>query len=148
MEGEYIIPEKLAQVTARDMDSGVYALLEYHLVHPATGQEATDLPFYFTFDGSLFAQGNVDRETGSLLSLRVRARDRSQDPLSTTAPFQILILDVNDNSPSFTDLISPIDILNNHPDNSIFYSFYVSDPDEGNNGTVEFDISQVSIFPY
>ena len=130
-------------MTARDLDSGVYAQLEYHLLYPNTGQEASDLPFYFTFDGSLYVQGDVDRETGSTLSLSVRARDKSQDPLSTTTPILISILDVNDNSPSFTDLVSPIDILNNHPDNSIFYNFYVSDPDEGENGTVQFNLVQV-----
>ena len=130
-------------MTARDLDSGVYAQLEYHLLYPNTGQEASDLPFYFTFDGSLYVQGDVDRETGSTLSLSVRARDKSQDPLSTTTPILISILDVNDNSPSFTDLVSPINILNNHPDNSIFYNFYVSDPDEGENGTVQFNLVQV-----
>ena len=130
-------------MTATDLDSGVYAQLEYHLVYPETGQEATYLPFYFTFDGSLYAQGDVDRERESSLSLEIRARDRSQEPLSTTTPIQILILDVNDNSPSFSDLVSPIDILNNHPDNSIFYEFYVSDPDQGQNGTIQFTIDQV-----
>ena len=80
-------------MSANDLDSGLYAQLEYHLIYPETGQEASELPFYFTFDGSLFAQGEVDREMYSLLDLLIRVRDKSETPLSTTAPVQIAILD-------------------------------------------------------
>ena len=134
----------LAQVSASDIDSGLFAQLEYHLVYPETGQEASELPFYFTFDGSLFVQGEVDREMYSLLDLLIRVRDRSQTPLSTTTPIQIAILDINDNPPSFVDLISPIEIINNFPDNSVFYEFYVSDPDAGDNGTIQMSLTQVT----
>ncbi|KAI6653482.1 Protocadherin Fat 4-like [Oopsacas minuta] len=144
LESDYILPYKLAQVSAVDADSGVYAQLEYHLVYPVTGQEATELPFYFTFDGSLYVQGDVDRELYSLLDLLVRVRDKSQDPLSTTTPIQISVLDINDNSPSFVNLTSPIEIINNLPDNSVFYEFYISDPDAAENGTLQLSLEQIT----
>ena len=79
----------------------------------------------------------------SLLDLLIRVRDKSETPLSTTAPVQIAILDVNDNPPSFVDLISSIEIINNFPDNHVFYEFNVSDPDAGDNGTIQMSLTQV-----
>ena len=128
-----------------DRDSGVYAQLSFQLVHASSGREATELPFHFIFDGRLFAQGEVDREAFPVLDLLVLVRDASSEPRNATAPISISILDVNDNPPSFFNLTSPIDLTSDRPTGDSFFSFFLSDPDQGSNGTVVFSLEQVRI---
>ncbi|XP_063309266.1 cadherin EGF LAG seven-pass G-type receptor 2 isoform X2 [Pelobates fuscus] len=84
------------QAQALDADSGENSRLEYRL----TGECG---PFSINNStGWIIVQTELDREEVEFYSFGVEARDRGQPPLSSSASVSVQVLDVNDNTPEFT----------------------------------------------
>ncbi|CAH2221525.1 cadherin EGF LAG seven-pass G-type receptor 2 isoform X2 [Pelobates cultripes] len=84
------------QAQALDADSGENSRLEYRL----TGECG---PFSINNStGWIIVQTELDREEVEFYSFGVEAIDRGQPPLSSSASVSVQVLDVNDNTPEFT----------------------------------------------
>ncbi|XP_058711892.1 cadherin EGF LAG seven-pass G-type receptor 2 isoform X2 [Poecile atricapillus] len=85
-------------VQAIDADSGDNGRLVYTLLETGTG-------FPFTINNStgwIAVASELDREVVDFYSFRVEAQDQGTPTMASTASVSVTILDVNDNSPEFT----------------------------------------------
>ena len=63
--------------------------------------------------GELRATWSLDREEKEIYSLVVKAEDRGQDiQLTGTTHVNVRVVDVNDNKPVFTNMISELNVPN------------------------------------
>ncbi|XP_004397928.1 PREDICTED: protocadherin beta-3 [Odobenus rosmarus divergens] len=80
----------------------------------------------------------LDREEQPELILTLTALDGGSPPRSGIAQIHILVLDINDNAPEFTQSLYEVQILENSPINSVIVTVSASDLDTGNFGTVSY----------
>ncbi|XP_047585901.1 protocadherin beta-3 [Lutra lutra] len=80
----------------------------------------------------------LDREEQPELVLTLTALDGGSPPRSGIAQIHILVLDINDNAPEFTQSLYEVQILENSPINSVIVTVSASDLDTGNFGTVSY----------
>ncbi|XP_045854831.1 protocadherin beta-3 [Meles meles] len=80
----------------------------------------------------------LDREEQPELVLTLTALDGGSPPRSGIAQIHILVLDINDNAPEFTQSLYEVQILENSPINSVIVTVSASDLDSGNFGTVSY----------
>ncbi|XP_069061932.1 protocadherin-23-like [Pleurodeles waltl] len=94
------------------------------------------------WNGTLTTALQLDREVRSFFVVTVTATDQSSvipDRRQSSMTAKILILDINDNSPSFVS--SPVaSILEDVEVGTFVHRFIAKDPDEGTNGEVAYHI--------
>uniref|UniRef100_A0A3Q3LCG0 Si:ch73-379j16.2 n=1 Tax=Mastacembelus armatus TaxID=205130 RepID=A0A3Q3LCG0_9TELE len=139
---EHTLPGKRFQLhTARDPDAGINSIRTYTL----TSNE------YFTLDirqsdeekiPFLVLKKSLDREQTSKHTLLVTAVDGGKPQRSGTLNVSIIVLDSNDNRPVFSQEIYQISIKENVPIGSSIFVMNATDPDEGNNGEVEYSLGK------
>ncbi|XP_036365281.1 cadherin-23-like [Octopus sinensis] len=83
----------------------------------------------------------LDREIQDSYNLEVIANDGGQPSKQGILHVHIKIIDVNDNSPVFSQHIYNISIKNTHPNNNPILTLSAKDPDSGNNGKVSYFFS-------
>uniref|UniRef100_A0A8C5FDN9 Cadherin EGF LAG seven-pass G-type receptor 1a n=1 Tax=Gadus morhua TaxID=8049 RepID=A0A8C5FDN9_GADMO len=89
----------LLHVQAIDADSGENARLEYRLADTPPG-----FPLAINNStGWVTACGELDRESTEFYKFRVEARDHGVPAMSSAASVSVTVLDVNDNTPAFTE---------------------------------------------
>ncbi|XP_039692279.1 protocadherin beta-3 isoform X4 [Pteropus medius] len=86
----------------------------------------------------------LDREEQPELSLTLMALDGGTPPRSGTVQVHILVLDINDNAPEFTQSLYEVQILENSPINSVIVTVSASDLDTGNFGTISYSFFHAS----
>ena len=119
-------------VAATDLDSGRNGQVKYD-IHP----EVDHLFIINAFTGIITANDSLDREThGTEFIFRVLATDQGDPSLTTTGSVVLKILDQNDNDPVFESDPIKFHILENLPKGTPVGNFSVSDPDNGDNGTI------------
>ena len=128
--GVYIVT-----VYATDADRGSNAAIQYsgHLE-------------YFSVDSSTGVVTTacndsdcvIDRETNEVYNLIVIARDGGDR--TDTAVVMISVLDVNDNNPKFTQDTFAVYIPEESDDGTFVITVTATDPDEGLNGTITYEI--------
>uniref|UniRef100_A0A8C5NBA4 Cadherin-23 n=1 Tax=Gouania willdenowi TaxID=441366 RepID=A0A8C5NBA4_GOUWI len=98
--------------------------------------------------GEITTTALLDRELKSEYILIVRAVDGGVGPQQKTgiATVNITILDINDNSPMWRDEPYHANVVEMSPINTDVLSVLAVDPDNGNNGTVEYSISPENPF--
>nr|XP_020652661.1 cadherin EGF LAG seven-pass G-type receptor 1 isoform X2 [Pogona vitticeps] len=99
-------------IQAVDADSGDNARLEYRLIelsHPIALMSASgDMGFPFQINNStgwITVSAELDRETVENYHFGVEARDQGVPVMTSSASVSITVLDVNDNSPTFTEKV-------------------------------------------
>ncbi|XP_052597929.1 protocadherin beta-3-like [Peromyscus californicus insignis] len=80
----------------------------------------------------------LDREEQPELSLTLTALDGGSPPQSGTAQVHILVLDVNDNAPEFTQSLYEVQVLEKSPVGSVIITVSASDLDVGNFGAISY----------
>ncbi|XP_061523757.1 cadherin EGF LAG seven-pass G-type receptor 1 isoform X2 [Phycodurus eques] len=93
-------------IQAIDGDSGENARLEYRLTDTVPS-------FPFTINNStgwITVSEELDRETTEFYSFGVEARDHGVPAMSSSASVSIMVLDVNDNVPTFTEKVYSLKI--------------------------------------
>lgn len=123
-------------VHASDSDSGPNSYVEYSLRGPFSNKFSVG-----TIDGDVRLVGELDREELSNYTLTVVATDKGEPPLSSTMDVTMVVLDVNDNTPSFSQNIYDIEIEENTLTGTDVIQVYATDVDEGTNGQIRFSIS-------
>ncbi|XP_052011513.1 protocadherin beta-3-like [Apodemus sylvaticus] len=82
----------------------------------------------------------LDREEQPELSLTLTALDGGSPPRSGTTQVHILVLDINDNAPEFTQSLYEVQILEKSPIGSVITTVSASDLDTGNFGVISYVI--------
>ncbi|XP_029297315.1 LOW QUALITY PROTEIN: protocadherin Fat 4 [Cottoperca gobio] len=121
---------------AIDADSGPNSYVEYSLKGPFGSKFSIG-----TIDGDVRLVGELDREELSNYTLTVVATDKGEPHLSSTMDVTMMVLDVNDNTPSFSQNIYDITIEENTLTGTDVIQVFASDADEGTNGQIRFSIS-------
>lgn len=123
-------------VHASDSDSGPNSYVEYSLRGPFSNKFSVG-----TIDGNVRLVGELDREELSNYTLTVIATDKGEPPLSSTMDVMMVVLDINDNTPSFSQNIYDIEIEENTLTGTDVIQVFATDADEGTNGQIRFSIS-------
>ena len=120
--------ESLGQVYAVDMDEGQGGQVTYSLLGPDSR--------YFLVDpssGVVVTNASFDREEKDLYTFYVVAVDQGLPVQSASVQVNVTILDVDDNPPSFSQMIYNITVREDLPVNQTLVTFSVFDPDVGAN---------------
>ncbi|MEE6478683.1 hypothetical protein FKM82_011949, partial [Ascaphus truei] len=129
---------------AQDLDLGVNSVQSYKL----TSNQYFALSEKISRDGikfpELVLEKSLDREMQSIHEFVLTASDEGSPVLTGTALIKILITDVNDNVPIFTQEVYKVSVNENTPINSIVLCVKASDKDEGTNAQVTYSISTIS----
>ena len=127
-----ITGHKVIIVLASDDDGPNFNRILYHLQSD-----------YFEIDstsGEITTTQKLDFETKPRHEITVVAEDNGNPRLASNVTVDIFILDVNDNPPTFKDLIPNISVLESTPPGTIIQTLRAVDPDSGNNGKVSYFI--------
>ncbi|XP_065591023.1 protocadherin beta-15-like [Cyrtonyx montezumae] len=96
----------------------------------------------------LILQQPLDREEQPELDFTLLAIDGGTPPRSGSIQIHILVLDVNDNAPTFTQKVYIGQILENAPEGSVVLRLVAHDADVGINGDITYDFRQAGIHKY
>ncbi|NXO03971.1 PCDGM protein, partial [Rhinopomastus cyanomelas] len=93
-------------------------------------------------DGKLFPElvleRALDREEQPELQLVLTAMDGGRPARSGTVQITVLVLDINDNAPTFDRATYKVEVLENTPIGALLLHLSASDPDEGSNGETQY----------
>uniref|UniRef100_A0A8C7JJ95 Protocadherin-related 15b n=1 Tax=Oncorhynchus kisutch TaxID=8019 RepID=A0A8C7JJ95_ONCKI len=119
----------VGQVKATDPDAGVNGQVCYQLVNHA------DL-FRINSNGTISTAVPLDREVRGQYDLMVEAEDGAvEDPRRTTLTLSVTVLDVDDNSPVFSQPSYTVNLPENSPKNTVILQFTAKDADLDSNIT-------------
>uniref|UniRef100_A0A674CJ80 Protocadherin-related 15a n=1 Tax=Salmo trutta TaxID=8032 RepID=A0A674CJ80_SALTR len=118
----------VGQVTVTDPDAGANGLVRYRIVnHPGV--------FTINENGSIFTAVPLDRELRSRYDLIVEASDAAVDPRRTTFTLSVLVIDIDDNSPEFSQKTYVVNVPENSPVDTVVLRFSAVDADLFSNVT-------------
>ncbi|NXG35513.1 PCDGM protein, partial [Dromaius novaehollandiae] len=124
--------------SAQDPDVGTNAVGSYEL----SPNSHFSLDVKQLKDGKLFPElvleRALDREEQPELQLVLTAVDGGSPARSGTAQITVLVLDSNDNAPSFDRTVYKVRVPENTPAGALLLRLNASDPDEGPNGETQF----------
>lgn len=86
----------------------------------------------------------LDREERQNYTLTIQARDYGPTPLSSSTQLQLVLLDQNDNIPSFTRKSYHASVSEGVPAGAEVLRVGAFDPDEGSNGDVTYSLTEDS----
>lgn len=83
--------------------------------------------FNITANGSIYTAVPLDRERFGFYELVVEASDGAVDPRRTTLILQVEVIDINDNSPVFSEPVYTVNVPENSPARTVILQLSVSD---------------------
>ncbi|XP_022615844.1 protocadherin gamma-C5-like [Seriola dumerili] len=126
----------VALISARDLDSGYNGKVSLQLPKGSP----FNLKPSFSDNYALVTSGALDRESSSHFDIEVTATDSGSPPLSSKKTINVIITDVNDNPPVFTQPSYNVYLKENGVPGSILYSVSASDLDFGENAKISYSI--------
>ncbi|XP_061106360.1 protocadherin alpha-8-like isoform X5 [Conger conger] len=131
----------VALMGVTDLDSGVNGQVVCTL--------AGDLPFDLKPSSgrnfySLVTKSPLDRESVSQYDITVTAKDLGSPSLSSSKTIRVVISDINDNSPVFSESPYTLYMVENNAPGASMFTVSASDADEGENALVSYSLGQVS----
>ncbi|KAI7790755.1 cadherin EGF LAG seven-pass G-type receptor 2 precursor [Triplophysa rosa] len=130
------------QVSATDRDSGLNARVFYTF----QGGEDGDGDFIIeSTSGIVRSLRRLDRENTPVYNLQAFAVDKGVPALKTPVDVQVTVLDVNDNPPVFEKDEFNIFVEENSPIGLVVAFISASDPDEGSNAQIMYQIVEGNI---
>uniref|UniRef100_A0A8U8BX16 Protocadherin-15 n=1 Tax=Geospiza parvula TaxID=87175 RepID=A0A8U8BX16_GEOPR len=114
----------VGQVRATDADAGVNGQVHYSLAN-------FNKLFRITSNGSIYTAVKLDRELRDHYELVVEATDGAVDPRRSTLTLAIKVLDIDDNSPVFTNASYAVCVPENLPPGTVFLQLEAKDADLG-----------------
>ena len=129
------ISTNILRVTATDPDDGTNGLVTFSIVSGNTNEA-------FAIDNStgfLSVKQNLDREAVAFYSLLLSASDNAPKPTSDFVRVNFTVLDENDNSPVFVNVVN-FTIVENSAFGTNVGSISATDSDTGSNGQVRSSI--------
>ncbi|XP_075902578.1 protocadherin gamma-A5-like isoform X20 [Nelusetta ayraudi] len=129
---------------AVDLDVGLNGVQSYEL----KPTENFALKLHNTADGNkkveMVLQKPLDREKEEQISLVLTAVDGGEPQMSGTMMIAITVLDVNDNTPIFTQHTYKTTVTENSPKGTVVATVTASDADHGTNGKISYSIMNES----
>ncbi|TRZ09525.1 hypothetical protein HGM15179_017576 [Zosterops borbonicus] len=86
----------------------------------------------------------LDREQQAEVAFSITAVDGGTPPRSGTALIRVVVLDVNDNIPVFTQTLYKVSVMENNSQDTLVVTVSASDLDAGTNGEIVYSIIQNS----
>uniref|UniRef100_A0A803VAB3 Cadherin domain-containing protein n=1 Tax=Ficedula albicollis TaxID=59894 RepID=A0A803VAB3_FICAL len=129
---------------ARDLDIGSNSIQAYRIspeneyFSVSYGSRSEDDKYL-----ELVLEKALDREEQAEMSFKVIAEDGGSPPRSGTTQVKIVILDVNDNAPVFTQQGYIGKVLENMPEGSVILTVLATDQDAGVNGDISYEITEL-----
>ncbi|XP_050161453.1 protocadherin-15 isoform X1 [Myiozetetes cayanensis] len=114
----------VGQVRATDADAGVNGQVHYSLAN-------FNNLFRITSNGSIYTAVKLNREVRDYYELIVEATDGAADPRRSTLTVAIKVLDIDDNSPVFTNASYTVSVPENLPPGTVFLKIEAKDVDLG-----------------
>ncbi|XP_064924240.1 protocadherin-15 isoform X1 [Columba livia] len=114
----------VGQVRATDPDAGVNGQVHYSLANFKN-------LFRITSNGSIYTAVKLNREVRDYYELIVEATDGAVDPRRSTLTLAIKVLDIDDNSPVFTNASYTVCVPENLPPGTVFLQIEAKDVDLG-----------------
>ncbi|XP_052655210.1 protocadherin-15 isoform X2 [Harpia harpyja] len=114
----------VGQVRATDPDAGVNGQVHYSLAN-------FNNLFRITSNGSIYTAVKLNREVRDYYELIVEATDGAMDPRRSTLTLAIKVLDIDDNSPVFTNASYTVCVPENLPPGTVFLQIEAKDVDLG-----------------
>ncbi|KAM8741703.1 protocadherin-16 [Acanthopagrus schlegelii] len=130
------------QVTARDKDQGPNGDVRYSLLKGKNSHSD-----WFSIDpvtGIITTATALDFESEPAPSVTVIATDSGRPPLSSTAKVDIVLQDVNDNTPVFSSNFYNASIKENTPAGTCFLEVSATDEDRGSFGSISYTLGSGS----
>uniref|UniRef100_A0A8C9N1G9 Protocadherin beta 3 n=1 Tax=Serinus canaria TaxID=9135 RepID=A0A8C9N1G9_SERCA len=129
---------------AHDLDIGNNTVQEYN-ISPENEYFSVSYGARSTGDKylELVLEKPLDREQEAEMGFHVIAVDGGSPPRSGAIEISIIILDVNDNAPVFMQERYVMKVLENLPEGSVVLTVQATDQDEGVNGDISYQLSQV-----
>ncbi|XP_047462295.1 LOW QUALITY PROTEIN: protocadherin-16-like [Mugil cephalus] len=130
------------QVTARDKDQGPNGDIRYSLLKGKNSHSD-----WFSIDpvtGIITTATALDFESEPAPSVTVVATDGGRPPMSSTAKVDIVLQDVNDNTPVFSSSFYNASIKENTPAGTCFLEVSATDEDRGSFGTIVYTLGSGS----
>ncbi|XP_075711690.1 protocadherin gamma-B1-like [Rhinoderma darwinii] len=135
---------RFAIQNAEDPDIGINSVQSYKL----SDNQYFVLNEKISNDGSkspeLVLEKILDRETQNIHNLILTAMDGGNPMRSGTAVIQIIVTDVNDNFPVFSQEVYKVSVEENIPVNTTVITVNATDRDEGVNGHITYSFSKTS----
>ena len=135
------IGQAVTTLTAVDGDIGVNEVVKYAITSsvPTSGLNT----FQINEDSGHITvkTDDIDRENIPMYSLIVTATDLGNPPLSSSTNLEVLVSDVNDENPMFTQNVYRETILENGAVLTAVLTVTATDADAGVNGLVAYSIS-------
>uniref|UniRef100_A0A3Q2TYG1 Protocadherin-16 n=1 Tax=Fundulus heteroclitus TaxID=8078 RepID=A0A3Q2TYG1_FUNHE len=135
---ENLSPGVIHAALASDPDLGENGTIHYSIL-------GEDYRGRFTIDsetGAVSATRVLDREETQNYTLTVRAQDSGPAPLSSTAQLRLVLLDQNDNVPTFSRESYHASVREGLPSGAEVLQLSAFDPDEGPNGDVVYALTE------
>lgn len=133
----------LGRVEAVDIDIGLNAKVEYFLIKPSQ-------IFEISKNGEILVSHKIylDRERTDHYTLEIGARDHGNRPLTSSTTVEIIIDDINDNSPTFIDPKpgTHLNVSIEAAQGSKIYSVKAIDRDSGDNARIVYTIHPQNLF--
>lgn len=129
----------VGQVRASDVDNGTHAQLTYTIDSNANSGHFMITPT----DGVITTAIRLDREDIPLYRITVRVSDSAAFPygLYNTTTVSITVLDLNDNSPSFAQVLYAANISENSAEGASVAVVTASDPDRDANARLAYSLA-------
>ncbi|OXB51597.1 hypothetical protein ASZ78_000198, partial [Callipepla squamata] len=129
---------------AQDLDIGSNDVQTY-VIHPENKYFSVSYQSHSESDNvlELILQQSLDREEQPELDFTLIATDGGIPPRTGSTLIHIIVLDVNDNAPTFTQKVYIGQILENAPVNSVVLQVVARDADVGINGDILYQFRQV-----
>ncbi|XP_063786648.1 protocadherin gamma-B2-like [Pseudophryne corroboree] len=131
----------IALINIRDLDSGMNGEVICQISDTLDFQLMPSSSSYY----KLLTATNMDREKKYMYNITIESIDKGSPSLSSNKTIQLIIIDVNDNSPVFEKMNYIVYIVeNNQPGNSM-HNFHASDLDSNENGKITYSILNSNI---
>ncbi|XP_026971317.1 protocadherin-16 isoform X2 [Sagmatias obliquidens] len=127
-----LLGSEIAQVTGNDVDSGPVL---WYVLSPSGPQDPFSVGRY---GGRLSLTGPLDFEQRDRYHLQLLAHD---GPHEGRANLTVLVEDVNDNAPAFSQTLYQVMLLEHTPPGSAILSVSATDRDSGANGHVSYHLA-------
>ena len=130
-------------VQANDPDSGVNAIVRYSLVNATE-----ELPFTIEEESGaiVLSSPGLDRETEDVYVLAVEAFNPFSALFTSTALLTVVVLDVNDNAPTFDQQNVQFSISEATLVGTVIGRVLAQDNDQGLNAVITFTLEPLSLF--
>ncbi|XP_065601880.1 protocadherin-16 [Cyrtonyx montezumae] len=132
-----LLGTQIAQLTGNDVDSG--PALSYSLVLDG---DAVGTFSVLRYGGRIALTGPLDYEQRSHYTVTLRASDTRHE---TEANLTVIVEDMNDNAPAFSQAFYQVTLPEHTPAGSILLTMSATDMDSGSNGDITFHLAVPSL---